>query len=396
MKQIVLLAVLLFSNFLPLIAQEPGLNDQRIARIFSLEKKYLQNAWDHVKTTGEMPRSTQKGFQPIEDWTSGFYAGNLWLTYEFTGDKKILKKARQATALLEADKDLTLNHDIGFIMYCSYGNGYRLTHDKVYKDILMHASRTALTRYNPQVQSIMSWDPQPERDWKFPVIIDNLMNLEMLLKTTALSNDSSFYKVALAHANTTLKNQYRADYSCSHVVDYDPGTGAFRKRDWNNGNSDPATAAWSRGQAWGLYGFGFLYRDTRHKKYLEQADHIAGYILHHPNMPNDMVPYWDYSAPQISTMRDASAAAITASALLQLAPLSVHGKEYFAAAAKILTSLASPEYLNETGQGIFLLKHATGNYLRKSELDAGLVYADYYFLEALLRYRALKKKMGRR
>ncbi|WP_018625875.1 glycoside hydrolase family 88 protein [Niabella aurantiaca] len=392
MKQIALIAILLFTSFLLLHARPPGLGDQQIARIFSLERKYLQNAWDSVKATGRMPRSPQKGFQPIEDWTSGFYAGSLWLVYQFTGDKTMLQKARQATAMLEADKDLTHNHDIGFIMYCSYGNGYRLTRDPAYKNILIHSARTALTRYNPRVQSIMSWNPQPERDWKFPVIIDNMMNLELLLKATALGGDSSFYRVAVAHANTTLKHQYRSDYSCSHVVDYDPQTGAMRRRDWNNGNSDPATAAWSRGQAWGLYGFGFMYRDTRDQTYLQQADHIAAYILNHPNMPGDMVPYWDYSAPEISAMRDASAAAITASALLQLAPLSVHGKKYFAAAEKILSSLASPGYLNETGKGLFLLKHATGNYLRKSELDAGLIYADYYFLEALLRYKELKKK----
>lgn len=380
--------ILIFNN----LNAQNQLSDQKIASIFTLEQQYLNNAWDTVKSTGRLPRSTQRGYQPITDWTAGFYPGSLWLTYEYTKDKELLKKAAHATSLLEADKDFSHDHDIGFIMYCSYGNGYRLTQNPAYRDILIHSSKTALKRYSPKVKSIMSWNPDQKRNWKFPVIIDNMMNLEMLLETHRWTGDSSFYKVAVNHANTTMKNQYRKDFSCSHVVDYDPATGAMRKRDWNNGDSDPATAAWSRGQSWGLYGFTFMYKYTRKKEYLMQAENIAAYILNNPNMPEDMVPYWDYAGTKKSTMRDASAAALLASGLLALSSLSEeHGKAYFTAAEKILVSLASPRYLNETGKGVFLLKHATGNYLQQSELDAGLIYADYYFLEALLRYRELRK-----
>ncbi len=371
------------------------LSDEKIASIFALEKIYLNRAFDTVKKTHKIPRSIEKGFQPITDWTSGYYPGNLWLTYEFTKDKEILEKAKYTTALVEANKHFSTDHDIGFMIYCSYGNGYRLTHDPKYKAVIIEASKTAIKRYNPVVKSIMSWNPDEKRDWKFPVIIDNMMNLELLLNATKFTGDSTYYQVAVQHSNTTMKNQYRADYSCSHVVDYNPANGQMRKRDWNNGNSDPATAAWSRGQSWGLYGFSFMYQYTRKKEYLNQAENIASYILNNPNMPKDMVPYWDYNVPKYPTVKDASAAALLASALMQLATLSPkNGKKYFNAGQKILLSLASSKYLNESGKGIYLLKHATGNYLRKSEVDGGLIYADYYFLEALLKYQKLKGKFN--
>ncbi|MFL9829330.1 glycoside hydrolase family 88 protein [Flavobacterium sp. ST-87] len=371
------------------------LSDKKIAFIFDLEKIYSNNILKKVKKTGKMPRSSSKGYTAISDWTSGFYPGNLWLTYEFTKDKNILKKAEYATALVESNKYFTTDHDIGFMIYCSYGNGYRLTKNDKYKQVIIEAAKTAVTRYNPTVKSIMSWNPDSGRDWKFPVIIDNMINLELLVKATEFTNDSTYYKIAVNHANTTMKNQYRADFSCSHVVDYDPETGKMRKRDWNNGNSDANTAAWSRGQSWGLYGFSFMYQYTHKKEYLEQAENVASYILNNPNMPKDMVPYWDYNAPQIPTVRDASAAAILASGLLRLAPLSPeNGEKYFKAAEQILKSLSSDTYLNTSKKGDYLLKHATGNFLRNSEIDGGLIYADYYFLEALLSYQQMKKKFN--
>ncbi len=390
LKKITIGAVAMFAA-LNVSAQ---LSDKKIASIFALEKVYLTNAFKTVQQTGKLPRSTQKGFQSIGDWTSGFYPGNLWLTYAFTKDQDILKKAEYATELVENNKYFDGDHDIGFMIYCSYGNGYRLTKNPKYKAVIIEASKTAIKRYNSTVKSLMSWNPDPAKDWKFPVIIDNMMNLELLLKGTEFTGDSVYYQVAINHANTTMKNQYRADFSCSHVVDYDPQTGKMRKRDWNNGNSDPATASWSRGQSWGLYGFSFMYQLTGKKEYLNQADGIASYILNNKNMPKDMVPYWDYRAPKYPAMRDASAGALLASALMKLADVSPENAEkYFKAGEKILTSLASATYLNESKKGIFLLNHATGNYLKNSELDAGLIYADYYFLEALSKYQQLKKKI---
>jgi len=392
-KLIVATCSVLMLSFATVCAKPPNkLTDAKIASIFALEKIYLNNAFKTVKVTGKMPRSTDKGFQPITDWTSGFYPGSLWLTYEFTNDKEILKKAAYATALVEDNKYYTHDHDIGFMIYCSYGNGYRITKKEKYKQVIIEAAKTAIKRYNLKVRSIMSWAPNTARDWKFPVIIDNIINMELLLNGTKFTGDSTYYDIAIHHANTTMKNQYRADYSCSHVVDYDPVTGEMRKRDWNNGDSNPATASWSRGQSWGLYGFGFMYKYTGKKEYLTQAENVAAYILNNTNMPEDMIPYWDYRAPKYPTMRDASAAAILASGLMQLAEVSGENRaKYFKAGEKILENLSSPTYLNESGKGDYLLKHATGNFLRKSEVDGGLIYADYYYLEALLRYQKLKK-----
>lgn len=395
-KTAAILAMVLTTMFQQTYGQQATeLSDKKIASIFELEKTYLNNAFKKVKEAGKLPRSTQKDLQPIDDWTSGFYPGNLWLTYEFTKDKNILKKAEYATALVENNKYFETDHDIGFLIYCSYGNGYRITQKQKYKEVIIQSAKTAIKRYDPTVKSIMSWNPDSGRDWKFPVIIDNMINLELLLKATEFTNDSTYYKIAINHANTTMKNQYRADFSCSHVVDYDPETGKMRKRDWNNGNSDPATAAWSRGQSWGLYGFSFMYQYTHKKEYLAQAENVANYILNNPNMPKDMVPYWDYNAPKIPTVKDASAAALLASGLLRLAPSSAeNGEKYFKAAEQILISLSSDKYLNTSKKGDYLLKHATGNYLRNSEIDGGLIYADYYFLEALLSYQQMKKRFN--
>lgn len=378
-------------------ASNISIPDQEIDSIFKSEKLHLENSWAIVKQTGKFPRSTEEGFQPLTDWTSGFYPGNLWMVYAYTHDKTVKAKAEYATALLDSQQYNTKDHDIGFRIYCSYGNGYAITQSPAYKKVIIQAAKSAIKRYNPKVKAIMSWEPNAARDWKFPVIIDNMMNLELLLAATELTGDSVYYNVAVNHALTTMKNQYRSDYSCSHVVDYDPLTGKMRKRDWNNGNNDPSTAAWSRGQSWGLYAFSFMYKRTHRPEFLNQAENIAAYILNNPNMPKDMVPYWDYTAPPGTTVRDASAAAILASGLMQLSQLSGrNGKRYFEAGCKVLASLSSPAYCNFGQEGGYILKHATGNFLKHSAVDGSVIYADYYYLEALLRYKEIAKKFDKK
>jgi len=361
--------------------------------IFQKSIKHLQNNFVTVKQMGQLPRSIDRGFRPIKDWTSGFYPGNLWLVYEYTKDKSLLEMAKFSTELLDEEKYNTTDHDIGFRIYCSYGRGYELTNSQAYKNVIIQAAESAIQRYNPIVKSIMSWEPQPKRDWQYPVIIDNMMNLELLFAATKFTGDTKFYNIAIQHANTAMKYQYRKDFSCSHVIDFDSITGDFRKRDWNNGNSDPSTASWSRGQSWGLYGFTMMYRETKDEMYLIQAENIAKYILENPNMTKDMVPYWDYNAPEIPTLRDASAAAIMASGFIELSTLSKkNSQKYFDVGEKILNSLASPNYFAEPEtNNNFLLKHATGNFLKDSEKDGTLIYADYYFLEGLTRYLKLKE-----
>ncbi|MCU7552559.1 glycoside hydrolase family 88 protein [Chitinophagaceae bacterium LB-8] len=320
-------------------------------------------------------------------WCSGFFPGSLWLIYEYTKDEAIRKEAEQRLAILEKEKHYTGNHDLGFMMYCSFGNAYRITGNPLYKPTIDTSAMSLATRYRPAIQSIQSWDSNDKL--KCPVIIDNMMNLELLYWVAQHGGDNKLKEIALTHANSTLARHFRPDGSSYHVLDYDPATSQLiRKLTWQ-GTADES--AWSRGQSWGLYGFTMMYRFTKDVRYLEQAKKIAGFIFNHPNMPADLVPYWDFNAPGIpNAYRDASSAAINASALLELAQYV--GKEesnyYLKTAEKIIRSLSSKTYLAKSGaNGGYLLMHNVGNLPFHSEIDTTLTYADYYFLEALIRYQ---------
>lgn len=361
-----------------------------VKKAFDTALDQSERMFARVKGSGRLPRSVQRGMVPPSDWTAGFFPGTLWYLYEYTGGDIWKERAGYATGLMEQEQFNAFDHDIGFKMYCSYGNALRLTGEERYRQIVFRSAKTLSSRYSYKTGLIMSWEPDEKRDWKFPVIIDNMMNLELLAEAYKLSGDTTLNHIARSHADKTMRCQYRKDLSCPHVVDYDPETGAVRKFDWNNGSDDTENSTWSRGQAWGLYGFTMMFRETGDERYLRHAERIADFLLAHPNMPGDMIPYWDYSAPGRSTMRDASAAAIMASALMELSTFSSDGERYFKAGEKQLESLSSSAYLAEPGtHECFILKHATGNYLRKSELDGALSYADYYYIEALLRYLRL-------
>lgn len=341
---------------------------------------------------GKMPQTYnpvdgKSVFSNLKWWCSGFYPGSLWLIYEQTGDKAIKAEAEKKLAELEPIKHLKGTHDLGFMINCSFGNGFKLTRNEAYAKTLDTAAATLALRYNPKVQAIQSWEKS--KNFTFPVIIDNMMNLEMLCWVSAHTGDTSYLHIARAHANTTIKNHFRPDYSSYHVIDYDPNTGGvIAKRTWQ-GAAD--NSSWARGQAWGLYGYVVMYRFTKDKAYLNQATHIARYILNNPSIPADMIPYWDYQAPGIpDAPKDASAAAITASALLELGRFAPHkdSKVYVAAAKKILVSLSSDKYRAKLGEnGDFILMHSTGAKPFNSEVDSPLSYADYYYLEALARYK---------
>lgn len=340
------------------------------------------------------PRSTNKEgktkFTTLDDWTSGFFPGNLWYIYELTGDEKFKQSAIKYTEGMERMKFYRGNHDIGFMIFCSFGNGLRLAPKEYYKDVIITAAKTLSERYRPGAGLIQSWPNY--NNWKCPVIIDNMMNLELMFEATQMTGDSSFWKIATSHADMTMKHHYRNDISCYHVVDYDPETGAVLKRMTNQGYSDES--AWSRGQAWGLYGYTLCYRYTRDPRYLEQAEKIAKFIFENPELPSDLIPYWDYNAPDKSTApRDASAGAITASALYELSMYTKNGKKYKKLADQMVETLGSPAYRANLGEnGNFILMHSTGSLPHKSEIDTPLVYADYYFLEALKRKRDLESK----
>ena len=324
------------------------------------------------------------------DWTSGFFPGELWYMYEYTKDDFWKEKARKQTELLEQEKWNGSTHDMGFKMYCSYGNGYRLTQDSGYKDILLQSAYTLIRRCNPKVGCIRSWDHNRDK-WQYPVIIDNMMNLELLFEATAFSGDSTFYNIAVKHADTTMAHHFRPDNSCYHVVDYDPETGEVRKKQTAQGYADESS--WARGQAWALYGYTTCYRYTKDKKYLDQAQKVYNFIFNNKNLPEDLVPYWDYDAPNIpNEPRDASAAACTASALYELDGY-LPDNHYKETADKIMESLGSPAYRAKVGtNGNFILMHSVGSIPHGQEIDVPLNYADYYFLEGLMRKRDLEKK----
>lgn len=320
-------------------------------------------------------------------WCSGFYPGALWYIYEQTGNEKIKKEAERTLALLEPNQTYTGNHDLGFMMYCSFGNAYRLTKNTHYKEIIFKSAASLSTRYRPSIKATQSWDKN--KYFNCPVIIDNLMNLEMLNWVTDNGGDKKYKEISIIHANTSIKNHYRPDYSSWHVVDYDLSTGeVIRKATWQ-GAAD--CSSWSRGQAWGFYGYVMMYRFTKDQQYLQFAKNIASFLLNHPNLPEDKIPYWDFDAPLIPfAKRDASAASIIASGLLELGQYT-NGSEkekYISTAVQMLQSLSSDSYRAKAGEnGGFLLKHSTGAYPLNSEIDVPLIYADYYFLEALKRLK---------
>jgi len=271
---------------------------------------------------------------------------------------------------------------MGFKMCSSYGNGYQITHDPSYRTILLESARTLISRYNPVVGCIRSWDHH-RNVWEYPVIIDNMMNLELLFLAFRETGDSLYYRIAVSHADRTMHNHFREDYSSWHVINYDTLTGKVISRETHQGYSD--SSCWSRGEAWGLYGFTMCYRYTKERRYLAQAEHIAAYILRH--LPEDMVPYWDYDAPRTpEEPRDASAAAITSSALYELSIYGGDNAAYYREKAEdILRSLSDKYMLPDTATNCFILDHSTGNYPAHSEVDVPIIYADYYFLESLIR-----------
>jgi len=325
-------------------------------------------------------------------WTSGFFPGSLWYLYEYSKDEKIKEYAEMMTARIEKEKNNSGTHDLGFMLYCSFGNGLRITGNKSYNDILLTGAKSLSTRFRPKIGCIQSWNSR--KGWQCPVIIDNMMNLEFLMWAFKSSGDSSYYKICVSHSDTTMKNHFRPDYSSYHVVSYDTITGRVEKKQTSQGASDES--AWARGQSWGLYGYTVMFRETKLVKYLNQAIHIADFMIDNPNMPQDKIPYWDFNAPGIpNAKRDVSAAAVMASALIELSGYVQPelGKKYLEIAETQLRSLASPVYLAKAGKnGNFILMHSVGSIPGKSEVDVPLTYADYYFIEALLRYKSLIKK----
>jgi len=319
-------------------------------------------------------------------WCSGFYPGTLLYLYEQTKDTVLYNESMRILGVLKKEQFNKSTHDLGFMMFCSFGNAHRLHPSAAYREILINSAKSLSTRFNPKVGCIRSWDSK--KPGEFLVIIDNMMNLELLFWATHETGDSSFYKIAVTHATTTMRNHFRPDFSSYHVINYNAATGAVQQKKTAQGAAD--SSAWARGQAWGLYGYTVMYRETKDPRWLDKANKIAHFILQHPNLPADKIPYWDFSAPGIPhALRDASAAAVMASALIELSHYAKEpqGRLYFNAAGTILQNLSSARYKAAPAtNGGFLLLHCVGHMPEKTEIDVPLTYADYYYAEAMSRY----------
>ncbi len=383
---------------------------------FSLAEQQYRGLLKHSSSLKKYPRTTAPDgslkFSGIDDWTGGFWPGALWYVFEYTGKVEWKKEAVRWTESLENNQYNDTHHDIGFMMYCSYGNAYRLTQNEHYKEVLIQSAKTLTKRYSEQVGCIKSWNEKLSWDgktlWHYPVIIDNMMNLELLFFASKVTGDTTFRHIAIRHAETTMKNHVRKDYSCFHVVNYDPVSGKAINHETNQGYADNST--WARGQSWGIYGFTMVYRETRDPRFLNTARKMADFYLNNQNLPSDKIPYWDFNAgqpgytpgknaktSQVKTVpRDVSAAAITASGLLELSGyLGKEGEKYRTAAEQMLQTLSSENYMARQGtNNNFLLMHSVGSIPHGAEIDVPLIYADYYFLEALLRWDKMNKQKG--
>lgn len=329
-----------------------------------------------------------------EEWCAGFWPGVLWYDYEYTQDKRILEEAEKFTHSLEfLSRTPAFDHDLGFLVFCSYGNGYRLTKNPAYKQVILDTADTLATLFNPVVGTILSWPREVEpRNWPHNTIMDNMINLEMLFWAAKNGGNPYLYDIAVSHADKTMKCHFRPDYTSYHVAVYDTITGNLIKGVTHQGYAD--NTMWARGQAWAIYGYTVVYRETKDPKYLDFAQKVTDVYLE--RLPEDKVPYWDFDDPSIpDAPRDASAAAVVASSLLELSTYLPNGtgKRYKEVAIEMLTSLSSDNYQSGKSKSSFLL-HSTGHWPNGSEIDASIIYADYYYIEALLRLKRLQEGKG--
>ena len=347
----------------------------------------MKDAKGRLCTPHGYRRADQKlDMRSVYWWTAGHFPGSLWYLYEATGDAFFRDRATAWTEILAPNSVVTNHHDVGFIMYCSFGNARRILKTDKYDGLLLETAASLSKRFNPDLGLIRSWGALDEKK-NFLVIPDNMMNLELLEAASSFSGEGRFASIARSHADVTMKHHFRADGGCYHVLNYDQRPGFLGQvQEFRRGQGLSCETAWSRGQSWAIYGYTMMYRFTKERRYLEFAQKLADYAMNHPNMPDDGVPYWDYGAP--GEERDSSAAAIMASALLELSGFvsGEKGAAYRAFAVKQLISLSSPAYFSEGDEiGHFLLKHGVGHKPNGSEIDTPLDYGDYYFLEALLR-----------
>lgn len=360
---------------------------------FEEQYDYLnENIKESFDSTKFLPRTIHDEdirLTGIYDWTSGFYPGSLWQLYQLTGNERWKERAVEYTERLDSIQYWTGNHDVGFMIECSYGNALKHIDSEEYRQVIVQTAESLATRFRETTGVIKSWDWTDK--WQYPVIIDNMMNLELMFHASKISGDKNYYNVAVEHANTTIENHFREDFSSFHVVDYDTITGKVIQKNTHQGFSDDS--AWARGQSWGLYGYTLMYRETKDEKYLDMAKKIAGYIIDQSEEWGSKIPAWDYSVDgNVDQQKDVSAGTIVASALFELSQFVDNDDhlKYYNYASDLLEELYAGDYFAEAGTNEgFLLKHSVGSKPHGVEVDVPLNYADYYFLEALNRQTEL-------
>ncbi len=325
----------------------------------------------------------------VRDWTSGFWPGILWYAYEASGDEEIKKQAEKFTQPIELIAHSSAqNHDIGFMVYCSFGNGYRLTGNEAYKQIIIDAADTLATLFNPKVGTILSWPRN--KQYQHNTIMDNMMNLELLFWASKNGGEKELYDIAEKHAETCMTTLIRPDFSSYHVAIFDTLTWQFVKGVTHQGYADDSQ--WARGQAWGIYGYAMCARETGRTDFLETSQKLAD--VFNSRLPEDVIPFWDFDDPAIpNTSKDASAAAVAACGMLQIAELTndeATKEKYKNAALALIENLSSEKYLSGDANQAFLL-HSTGHHPKGSEIDVPIIYADYYYLEALLKLKKMEE-----
>ena len=362
--------------------------------------RQASNTLTKLEDTVNYPRSIASGskewrYVNYRDWTSGFWPGILWYAYAYSKDEKWKDAAdKYSKGLFPLVDSAAIDHDLGFQLYCSLGNGYLLTKNSSYKRVLLRAADSLAGLYNPKVGTILSWPRNvPGTDWplRHNTIMDNMINLELLFWASKNGGSQKLYDIAVNHALVTMHNQFRPDYSSFHVVVYDTATGKKIKAITHQGYND--NSLWARGQAWAIYGYTMVYRETKDLRFLDFAQKVTDIYLE--RLPKDLIPYWDFDDPAIPNVtRDASAAAVVASALLELSTLLTDkgkAEKYYDKAVGMLMELSSERYQSRNVNDAFLL-HSTGHKPNGSEVDASIIYADYYYIEAILRLKNISSK----
>lgn len=374
------------------------------------DKKYFQSIWKKidnkmekvaVRSYDKIPYTAHNGVhnnsEYLNEWTNGFWPGMMWILYEKTRNEQYMKTAVNAQNKLRAvftDYTDELHHDVGFMWNISSGVHYRINGDKQAKCDALIAANTLASRYNIKGGYIRAWNRRKEVDRdhnKGWAIIDCMMNLPVLYRATEITGDERFSYIAMAHADKTMKYHVREDGSLRHIVEYNPSTGEF-VCDYG-GQGYELGSSWSRGQAWGLYGFVLNYVHTKEEKYLDTAKRIANYFISCVASQKDFLPLCDFRAPETPVIYDSTAGCCAASGLIEIANhVPQHEKPLYLNAAIKLLKAITDKFVDFSEDTDPLVNYGTEAYHRKEGHHIPIIYADYFYIECI--YKLISDEKG--